>query len=100
MSALITALESGLSKDEATVKAAIDKLQAAHEAEHANRGPGKMFSALATELKLDEATVKSAFESVLGTPPAKRTAAAKAAAKKKAAAKAAAKRKAAAKKTK
>ena len=80
LSKVVTALATGLDKDEATVKAAFDKIIAAHEAAkgqgpRGGRGPGKMFDALATELKLDAATVKSAFESVLGTPPAKQKAA-------------------------
>lgn len=95
LSKLVTALASGLNKDEATVQAALDKLRAAHEAEHADRGPGKMFDALATELGKSSADVRKAFEDVLGVPPAK-PASAQAAAKQRAAAKAAAKKRAAA----
>jgi len=76
LSKLVTALATGLNKDEATVQAAFDKLQADHKADHpkgpgAGRGPDEMFKALAAELKLDEADVKAAFESVLGKPKLK-----------------------------
>lgn len=60
-SALVAALAKGLSIDEATVKAAFEKVAAAHEADHAKR-KAAFFGAVATSLGLDTAAVEKAFE--------------------------------------
>lgn len=58
---LIAALAGGLNLDEATVTAALDKLDAAHEAEHTERETA-MYTALATALDKTAAEVQAAFE--------------------------------------
>ncbi|MFL5844515.1 MAG: hypothetical protein ACJ762_07465 [Solirubrobacteraceae bacterium] len=58
---LIAALASGLNLDSATVTAALAKLDAAHEADHAARETA-MYSALATALNKTTAEVQAAFE--------------------------------------
>ena len=62
-SALVSALSSGLSIDTATVQAAFDKLQAAHEADHSAR-EAAMAAALAKQLNLDAVTVQKALASL------------------------------------
>ncbi len=59
-SGLVTALSTGLSIDKATVQTALDKLQAAHEADHTARDTA-MAAALAKQLNLDTATVQAAL---------------------------------------
>jgi protein-disulfide isomerase-like protein with CxxC motif len=70
---LIAALASGLGIDEATVKAALDKIEAAHKAEHAAREIA-MYAALAKELDLSADAVQAAFEANRPAKPAKRAA--------------------------
>lgn len=60
LSNLVTALSTGLSIDTATVQTALDKLQAAHEADHTARDTA-MAAALAKQLNLDTATVQAAL---------------------------------------
>jgi hypothetical protein len=67
--ALITALASGLSLDEATVKAAFDKLDAARQADETARHTA-MYAALAKTLGLSTDAVQSAFEATLPAKPA------------------------------
>ncbi len=69
-SKLIAALATGLGIDEATVKAAFDKIDAAHQADHAARDDAK-FAAIAKELGLSTAAVKAAFEANRPAKPAK-----------------------------
>jgi protein-disulfide isomerase-like protein with CxxC motif len=59
--ALIAALASGLGLDEATVKAAFDKLEAAHQAEHKARDAA-FAAALAKELGLKTDVVQAALD--------------------------------------
>jgi len=68
-SKLIAALATGLNIDQATVKAAFDKIDAAHKSEHATR-EAATYAAVAKELGLTTAAVKAAFEA---NRPAKRT---------------------------
>jgi hypothetical protein len=66
--ALIAALASGLNLDEATVKAAFDKLEAAHQAEHKARDTA--FAAeLAKELGLKTADVQAALDATWPARP-------------------------------
>jgi hypothetical protein len=58
---LIAALATGLGIDEATVTAAFDTLEAAHDAEHQARATA-MYAALATALDKTAAEVQAAFE--------------------------------------
>ena len=67
---LIAALAGGLNLDEATVQAAFDKIDAAHQAEHAARDAA-MYTALAGKLGVSADAVKAAFEA---NRPAKRAA--------------------------
>jgi hypothetical protein len=60
-SKLITALASGLNLDEATVKAALGKIDAAHMADHTARETA-MYAAIAKELGVEASAVKAAFE--------------------------------------
>lgn len=59
-SGLVSALSSGLGIDKATVQAALDKLDAAHKADHTAR-EAAMAAALAKQLNLDTATVQAAL---------------------------------------
>lgn len=68
-SALVAALAKGLSIDEATVKAAFDKIAAAHEADHGARETA-FYAAVAQSLGLDAAAVQKAFEAARPQPPA------------------------------
>ena len=65
---LVSALATGLNIDQATVQAAFDKLQAAHEAEHQARETA-MFEALAKSLGKTADEVKAAFEANRPAPP-------------------------------
>jgi hypothetical protein len=58
---LIAALADGLNLDTATVTAAFDKLDAAHEADHTAR-ESAMYAALASALDKTAAEVQAAFE--------------------------------------
>jgi N-formylglutamate amidohydrolase len=58
---LIAALASGLNLDQATVRAAFDKIDAAHQAEHASRD-ATMYTAIAAKLGVTADAVKAAFE--------------------------------------
>lgn len=69
-SKLIAALATGLSIDEATVKAALDKIEAAHKADHSVRETA-MYAAVAKELGLSTDAVKAAFEANRPAKPAK-----------------------------
>jgi hypothetical protein len=69
-SALVAALAKGLSIDEATVKAALDKIAAAHEADHAARETA-LYAAVAKSLGLDASAVQKAFEAACPKPPAR-----------------------------
>jgi len=68
-SKLIAALATGLGIDEATVKAAFDRLEAAHQADHAARETA-MYAAVAKELGLSTDAVKAAFEANRPARPA------------------------------
>jgi hypothetical protein len=72
-SKLITALATGLKLDEATVKAAFTKLDAAHKADHSAR-ESAMYAAIAKQLGLSTDAVQAAFEAnrpaKQGPPPA------------------------------
>ncbi len=68
-SKLVAALASGLNLDETTVKAALDKLHTAHEADHTARETA-MYAAIAKTLDVDAAKVKAAFEANRPAPPA------------------------------
>jgi hypothetical protein len=68
-SALIAALATGLNIDQATVKAAFEKLAAAHEADHGAR-ENAFFAAVAKALGLDASAVQKAFEAARPAPPA------------------------------
>ena len=70
-SALVAALASGLGLDESAVKAALDKLAAAHEAEHQARDNAR-YTALAKTLGVDAEKVAAAFEAVRPAKPAGR----------------------------
>jgi hypothetical protein len=70
-SALIAALASGLNLDQSAVKAALAKVQAAHQAEHAARDNAR-YAALAKTLCVDTDAVKAAFEAVRPAKPAVR----------------------------
>lgn len=63
-SALVSALAKGLGKDEATVKAALDKVFAAKQADRTDHRDAE-FAAIAKKLGLEAADVKAAFEAVL-----------------------------------
>ena len=63
MSALVSALSDGLGIEKATVQAAIDKLDAAHKADHSARDAA-MAAALAKQLNLSAATVQDALASL------------------------------------
>ena len=67
-SALIAALATGLNIDQATVKAAFEKLAAAHEADHGAR-ENAFFAAVAKALGLDASAVQKAFEAARPAPP-------------------------------
>ena len=58
---LIAALASGLDLDTVTVKAALDKVEAARKADHAAR-EAAMYAAVAAELNLSTDAVRAAFE--------------------------------------
>jgi Spy/CpxP family protein refolding chaperone len=60
-SKLITALATGLNLDEATVKAAFAKVDAAHKADHAAHDQA-MYAAVAKQLGLSTDAVQAAFE--------------------------------------
>jgi hypothetical protein len=66
---LIAALAAGLNIDEATVTAAVEKLEAAHEAEHQAR-EAAMYAAVADALGKTAAEVKAAFEANRPARPA------------------------------
>jgi hypothetical protein len=66
-SALVTALARGLSKSEADVKAALDKVHTAERANHEARETA-MYAAVAKALGKDAADVKAAFEAARPTP--------------------------------
>jgi protein-disulfide isomerase-like protein with CxxC motif len=66
---LVAALASGLNLDTASVKAAFDRIEAAHQAEHATRDAA-MYSALAAELGVSTDAVKAAFEANRPARPA------------------------------
>jgi hypothetical protein len=72
-SKLVTALATGLGIDEATVKAAFDKIDAAHQADHATQDAAK-YAAIASKLGVSADAVKAAFEANrpahAGPPPA------------------------------
>ncbi|MCW3015505.1 MAG: hypothetical protein JWO02_2597, partial [Solirubrobacterales bacterium] len=68
---LVAALAAGLNLDAATVKAALAKLEAAHQAQHEARH-APPFAAIAKALSLDEAAVKAAFEANRPAAPAGR----------------------------
>jgi hypothetical protein len=70
-SALIAALASGLNLDQSAVKAALAKVQAAHQAEHAARDSAR-YAAVAKTLGVDTDAVKAAFEAVRPAMPAVR----------------------------
>ncbi len=70
---LVAALANGLDIDEATVKAAFAKIEAAHKAEHTARA-ATMYAALAKELGLSTDAVQAAFEANRPAKPAKRAA--------------------------
>ena len=65
---LIAALADGLSLDTATVTAAFDKVEAAHEAEHTARETA-MYTALADALGKTASEVQAAFEANRPAPP-------------------------------
>jgi hypothetical protein len=65
-SALVTALASGLNLDESVVRAALDKLDAAHKADR-----GDHFAAIAKSLGLETADVKAAFDAERPAKPAR-----------------------------
>lgn len=67
---LIAALASGLNLDEATVKAAFDKIEAAHQAEHQARETA-MYEAVAKALGKTTDEVKAAFEANRPAKPAR-----------------------------
>jgi hypothetical protein len=67
-SGLVSALATGLNLPEATVKAAVDKLQADHEAEHATREADR-YAAIAKALGVEASAVKAAFEAVRPAQP-------------------------------
>ncbi|MCW2989923.1 MAG: hypothetical protein JWM73_517 [Solirubrobacterales bacterium] len=66
---LIAALASGLNLDQATVTAAVDKLDAAHKADRQAHETA-MYAALATALNKTAADVQAAFEANRPAPPA------------------------------
>ncbi len=68
-SALVSALAKGLSIDESTVKAAFEKIAAAHEADHAAHETA-FFAAIAKSLGLDASAVQKAFEAARPPKPA------------------------------
>jgi len=70
-SALIAALASGLNLEPSAVKAALAKVQAAHQAKHEARDNAR-YAALAKTLGVETAPVKSALEAVLPARPARR----------------------------
>jgi hypothetical protein len=59
--ALVSALAKGLSKSEADVRAALEKVRQAHEADHEARETA-LYAAIAKALGKDAADVKAAFE--------------------------------------
>ena len=67
---MITALATGLNLDEATVKAAFDKLDAAHKADHAADHDAE-YAAIAKTLGVDADAVKAAFEAARPAKPTK-----------------------------
>ena len=69
-SKLITALATGLSLDEATVKAAVDKLDADRQAAHETQETAR-YAAIAKSLGVDADAVKAAFEAARPAKPAK-----------------------------
>ena len=66
--ALIEALADGLGLEQSAVKAALDKLEADHRAEHEQRHTA-MYTALAEKLGLEVAAVKAAFEAARPAKP-------------------------------
>jgi hypothetical protein len=68
--ALVAALAKGLSIDEATVKAALQKIAAAHEGDHAAR-ESAFYAAIAKSLGVDASAVQKAFEAACPKPPAR-----------------------------
>jgi hypothetical protein len=69
-SALVSALAKGLNVDEATVKAALDKIAASHEADHAARETA-FYAAIAKSLGVDASAVQKAFDAACPKPPAR-----------------------------
>jgi hypothetical protein len=69
-SALVSALAKGLNVDEATVKAALGKIAASHEADHTARETA-FYAAIAKSLGVDASTVQKAFEAACPRPPAR-----------------------------
>jgi LysM repeat protein len=67
-SKLIAALATGLSIDQATVKAAFEKIAAAHEADHSTQETA-FYAAIAKTLGVDASKVQQAFEAARPTPP-------------------------------
>lgn len=65
---LVSALATGLKLDEATVKAALAKVAAAHEAEHTARETAR-YAAIAKTLGLDATDVQKAFEAARPARP-------------------------------
>ncbi len=66
---LVAALATGLNLNEATVKAALDKIDAAHKADHPSRGDA-MTAAIAKQLGLSTDAVRAAFEANRPAKPA------------------------------
>ena len=67
---LIAALASGLGIEQATVRAAVDKLEASHQADHQARHDAQ-YAAIAKTLGLEADAVKTAFEAVRPARPAR-----------------------------
>ena len=68
---LIAALATGLSLEQSAVKAAFEKVEAAHRAAHAARDAAR-YAALAKTLGVDADAVQAAFEAVRPAKPAGR----------------------------
>src|SRR4051794_14067896 len=66
---LVAALADGLNLDNATVQAAVDKLEAAHKADETARHTA-MYAAVAKSLGVSSDAVQAAFEANLPAPPA------------------------------
>jgi hypothetical protein len=63
-------LAKGLNVDESTVKAALDKIAASHEADHVARETA-FYAAIAKSLGVDASAVQKAFEAACPKPPAR-----------------------------